>query len=107
MSTRQNDKVKKKDLVEVASAVSANWEEVAARLKPDLFTVAKIKEIDRQYDRPFTQSLAMLEKWSNGEDKEATNGSLIKVLLKMDMRAQANKIFGDDFVKCVERSHSA
>ena len=95
-----------KDLVEVASAVSGNWGQFSARLDPDLFTVLERKKIRQSHSEPFDQSHAMLEKWSDKLDKKATNGLVIEVLLKNNMQAQANKIFGEHLVKYVESNRS-
>ena len=52
------------------------------------------------------KSRSMLEEGANGLDKEATNGSLIEALLKVNMRRQANEIFGEDLVTYVETNGS-
>ena len=95
-----------KDLVKVARAVSGNWEQFAACLDPDLFTVLEKKIIRQSHSEPFNQSHAMLEKWSDELDKKATNVSLIEVLLENNMKAQANKIFGECLVNYVESNRS-
>ena len=74
------------------------------KFKPDLFTMVKIKKIRQSHSERFSQFRAMLEKWSNSSDHEATNGSLIQTLLKTHMKKQANKIFGEDLVKCGKQS---
>ena len=106
LSTKQHSKLTSDDLVAVASAVDVNWEELAARLAPVMFSIIKTEQIKAQYGKPFVQSRSMLEEWANGLDKEATKGSLIKALLKMNMRRQANEIFGDDLVTYVETNGS-
>ena len=102
LSTKQHSKVAPYDLVAVASAVDVNWEELAARLAPVMFSIIKTEQIKAQYGNPFIQSRSMLEEWANALDKEATNGSLIRALLKMNRRRQANEIFGEDLVMYVE-----
>ena len=98
--------MKPEDLVAVASAMGSKWEELAARLAPVLFSIEKTQQIKKQNDTVFTQSRAMLEEWASNLDRKATNGALIAAMLKMSMKTQANKIFGEKLVEYVDSNSS-
>ena len=92
-ATQADRKATCKELKDVASEISGNWDRLAVELAPELFSTGKIREIKRDNDTAFLQAYAMLEMWSNSLDKKATGHSLIKALCDMGNKAQAVQVF--------------
>ena len=101
-NSRLDNKVTSKEAVRVAKKISHIWDEVAAILDPDTFSVGTIENIKKQHDNPFTQARVMLDQWLNVLDDEATCRSLIEALVETNFTAQAKDVFGAQAVQSVK-----
>ena len=102
LATKADHKVESAQLVDVAHSIAGIWDEVAAHLSPELFSIVKVKEIERDYRSAFSQARAMLEMWSKAYGSKATCRLLIQKLCKMGQRSAAAEAFSSELVDFVE-----
>ena len=96
------DEVKQEELSRLAISIKAHWKDVALILAPDLFATGEIRAIAFQNsDSLLVQATTMLEIWRNKLGVNAHRHLLIKALLDLGLRLQANEVFGDETVKQV------
>ena len=95
--------MKPEELSRLALSIKAHWKDVALILAPYLFTVTgEISAIEREHPGSlFVQAKTMLEIWTNKVGVNAHRHALIKALLDLGLRVQANEVFGDETVKQV------
>ena len=91
------------ELSRLALCIKARWKDVALILAPGLFTVTgEISAIEREHPGSLlVQAKTMLEIWRNKLGVNAHRHPLIKALLDLGLRLQANEVFGDKTVKQV------
>ena len=90
------------ELRDLAKSLETDWVSIAARLKPELFSVKKIKVIqDKHKNDAYLQARAMLEDWSNSLADKGTRKLLIEALVKEELRLQANEVFSENLVNQV------
>lgn len=102
INSRLEQKVTSKEAVKVAKKISHTWDEVAAILEPDTFSVRFIENIRKQHDSPFTQARVMLDHWLNTLDQNATCRALIEALIETNFTAQAKDVFGPQLVQLAQ-----
>ena len=86
----------------VARKIAGVWEEIASQLSPELFSIVKLKEIERDYRGACFQARAMPEMWSEECCSEATCRLLIDSLCQMGQRAVSAEVFSSVIVDLVE-----
>ena len=99
-----NVKVEAKQRMAVGERVAGRWEELALHLSPNFFTQDKVLVIKQEnpYNR-ILQANAMLDKWSDQFDIQATCGAIVKGLLDMGCKAKAAEVFPRQLVELVEQ----
>ena len=88
-------------MVEVAGEVAHKWQAFVARLSPTMFSAARIGVVKKTYSEPFDMAHAALCEWADNVENAATCRLVVLTLLKMGMRQQASRIFGDDLVHVI------
>ena len=99
------DKVTETQVVDVATEIGTDWPQFAALIFPRMFSTKVIKEIKQDNASTFEQARAMLEKWSNALDTDATCCKVIIALLKMKLKRQAVSVFSRELVEHVEQKY--
>ncbi|XP_062511769.1 uncharacterized protein LOC134187633 [Corticium candelabrum] len=90
------------EITEVASKLSARWEELVSRLSSSLFTINKIEEIKGENrDKFFLQARKALDMWTNQLGGKASRQLLIKTICDIGCRLQAEEVFGYQLVEYV------
>ena len=84
LDTKADSKVESLQLLGIAKKVAGFWDELAAWLSPEIFSTAKVEEI-QQHRRDFTQAsyVEQYELWRDKLDSKATCRLLIKCLCQM------------------------
>ena len=98
-----DDEVTPREILDVAKKdnVQSNWEDLAAELDPDKFTMAKIKIMKTEILKPSGRTRKMLEDWHNNLASQATRRKLINALCECGCRADAERVFGRASVESV------
>ena len=90
------------EITEVASKLSARWEELVSHLSSSLFTINKIEEIKGENrDKFFLQARKALDMWTNQLGRNASRQLLIKTICDIGCRLQAEEVFGYRLVEYV------
>ena len=90
------------EITEVASKLSARWEELVSRLSSSLFTINKIEEIKGENrDKFFLQARKALDMWTSQLGGKASRQLLIKTICDIGCRLQAEEVFGYQLVEYV------
>ena len=99
------DKVTETQVVDVATEIGTDWPQFAALILPRMFSTKVIKEIKQDNGSTFEQARAMLEKWTNALDRDATCCKVIIALLRMELKRQAVSVFSRELVEHVEQKY--
>ena len=106
LSHSANETPTARQLTDVArsAAVTKRRTEFVALLDSEMFSVSTIKVIQEEHSEPFQHTRAMLEKWCNEMDRQATRRKIIEALLQMGLTRPARKVFGKELVEFVRKT---
>lgn len=103
-SAKADAKPDAREIVDVAGDISGIWEKFALVLDPKIFKTKDIRVLKKENENDaFLQAQAMLEKWCDSKDTQATRRFMIQALCSRHIgyKSQAVEIFGAELVDFV------
>ena len=99
LDLRATSRCTAKELAAVAREVRTRWQVFVLCLSSGLFSINKIRTIeDGNRSDLFVQTRTALDQWSTEFNDKAVRRSVIETLCKIQLRSQANAVFGRDLV---------